>query len=167
MPGTGLPSTRTVLGALDAELQAANREVRDRAVQALRAETPRGRTGGLAGAVQGREGRTATGRQVTVGFGRSVRHGATTAAAVARWVNRGTGVRRVGPGPKRPIRAKARGGSLILPGGRRVRSVKGQAANPFLARARPRIVADAERQLEQVPDRAVDAIARTIGRGGA
>lgn len=155
-----VPAPQTILGVLDAEARKAIADTRNVAVPIARAEAPR-RSGRLAGAVDGRISKTATGHQVTVAVKRGVPHGRVTAAKVARWVAQGTGVYRKGAGPKRPITGR-RGvlGTMVLPGGRRVRSVKGQRPNPFLARAETRAAGPAAAAMRDGARRAADRLRR-------
>jgi hypothetical protein len=113
--------------------------------------------------MQGTVRKTPTGHRATVGppRGRRYKSGDATVAQVARWVTRGTGIYRDGPGPKRPITGKH--GVLrpmVLPGGRKVRSVKGQKPNAFIARAETRALVPVERALRAGAEQAARALRR-------
>ena len=154
-----LPQGRTMLGIIDAEQRAGLTRAADLALADVRAAAP----GGLGGDYQARVTRTATGNRAVIAPRRGARRGRSTAADIARWVTRGTGIYRQGSGPKRPIRSKRLFGTMTLPGGRRLRSVKGQRPNPFIARAMVRTRPRVERELEQAADVAAKRLAREIG----
>lgn len=130
-----LPAAHTILGVLDDEAKRAMSDARDVARTEIRAEAP----GHLGEAITGSVRKTPTGYRAIVQPPRGKQYhppGEATVAQVVRWVNRGTGLLRVGPGRKRRITGKH--GVLrpmVLPGGRKIRSVKGQKPNPFIARA--------------------------------
>lgn len=145
-------SPRIALEALEARGREALREATTHEVlPAARDEAP----GQLGEALTVSVRKTSEGVRATVQASprKVYRGGPATGAKVVRWVTRGTGVYRAGPGPKRPITSK-RGvlGTMVLPGGQRVRSVRGQHPNPFLARA---------------DERTRDAVTRTLREGVA
>ncbi len=154
-----LPQGRTLLGIIDAEQRAGLQRAVDLTAAQVRTHAP----GGLGAAYEGRVTRTPTGHRGVVQPRRNARRGQSTAAEIARWVNRGTGVHRVGPGPKRPIRSKRIFGTMTLPGGKKVRSVQGQRPNPFVANASARALPRVERELEQAGRQAAVRLAREIG----
>lgn len=141
-----MPEPRKILGTLDEHARAAVKAAGDAALPIVRAEAP----GRLGRAFESSVRKTPTGQRVTVAPTTRKRYGSgvATGVMVVRWVTRGTGLYRQGPGPKRKITSK-RGvlGSMTLPGGRRLRTVKGQHANPFVARAEPRAAAAAGRAI--------------------
>lgn len=130
-----LPAPRTILGVLDDQAKRSMGEARDIARTEIHAQAP----GNLGEAITGSVRKTPTGYRATVAPPRGKRYhprGEATVAQVVRWVNSGTGLLRVGPGRKRRITGKH--GVLrpmVLPGGRKVRSIRGQKPNPFIARA--------------------------------
>lgn len=154
-----MPAPRAVRGVLD---QAARQAVREAAAVALpivKGEAP----GGLGAAMQVTIRQTPNGHEATIGPSprKKYKAGGATGAQVTRWVTRGTGIYRKGPGRKRPITSK-RGvfGTMTLPGGVRVRSVKGQRPNPFVARAKHRADDAAERAIRRGAARAADRMRR-------
>ncbi len=155
-----LPSAQQLLGILDAHAKDAMTQARDIARDELRDEAP----GRLGDAITGSVRKTPHGYRATVAPPRKQYHppGEATVAQVVRWVNRGTGTRRVGPGPKKPITGK-RGvlRPMVLPGGKKVRSVKGQAANPFVARAAARAEPRVRAAIEQTARHAADRLRRS------
>jgi hypothetical protein len=138
-----LPSERTLLGALEAEARRAVTRAQQELAPIVVRETPRW-SGTTASALRPKVRRTATGAALVIQAPRGARHpSGATVAQVMRWVTSGTGLYREGPGPKAPIRAKrgVRGNllrrrAMILPGGKRVMSVRGQRPNPFIDRIR-------------------------------
>lgn len=152
-----MPRPGAILGVLDANAKAALDEAAKATLPIVRQEAP----GGLGGAMTASVRKTQTGYRAVIQAPRGKRYGDARAAQVVRWVTRGTGVRRVGPGPKRPITSK-RGvlGTMVLPGGRRVRTVKGQHPNPFVARAENRAQGPVERIMRQGAERAADDLKR-------
>lgn len=152
-----MPRPRAVRGALD---QAARDTVRDVAAAVLpivRDEAP----GRLGEAMTTNIRATPGGHTATIGPSPRKRYGSgsATGAQVVRWVTRGTGLYRQGPGRKRKITGK-RGvfGTMTLPGGLKVRSVRGQHANPFVARAEQRAKPAAERAMKHGAERAADTL---------
>lgn len=137
-----MPKSRRVLSVVEAQAKAVTYEARDAALPIVRQEAP----GRLGEALNGSVRQTKNGFRLTIqGAPRKKYKGrGATGAQVIRWVSRGTGIYRVGPGPKRQILAK-HGHSMILPGGRRVISVKGQRPNPFMERAEPRVQSSVQR----------------------
>ena len=132
----------TILTVLDTAAKDAATRAAALAQQELRDEAPQGPTRKLRENLVGRATKTATGYTVTVGVKRAAMHDQNvTVAQVARWVQRGTGLRRRGPGPKAPIHAKHHrlGRRMVLPGGKRRWKVKGQHPNPFMQRAKARL----------------------------
>lgn len=154
-----MPDPRTILGVLDTNAKRALGEAKAIVLPLAKQEAP----GGLGDALTGSVRRTATGYRATIAPPRRKPYGPTgaTGAQVVRWVSSGTGLLRKGPGAKRRI--TGRNGVLTpmtLPGGWRVRSVKGQKPNPFIARAETRAMAPVQRALEVGAQRAADALRR-------
>jgi hypothetical protein len=156
-----MPDPPRILGVLDDSAKDALTAAKDIVVPLAKAEAP-GRLGDvIAGSVR----KTETGYRATVQAAKRrqpYREGKdATVAQVVRWVNRGTGIHRQGPGPKHPITGK-RGvlRPMVLPGGRRVRSVKGQKPNPFIARAETRAMVPVERALRAGAELAARALRR-------
>lgn len=131
------PALATLLSAVDTAARETMRGLQADVAVVVVADVPT-KSGATVAALRPRISRTATGAALTVRPTRGKQHGGVTVAEVVRWVNRGTGVLRTGPGPKRPIRPKTRnalqGKAMILPGGKRRWKVQGQAANPFMER---------------------------------
>lgn len=142
-----MPRPGEILGVLDAEARVALTQAKELTLPLAREEAP----GGLGAALNGSVRRTSTGHRASIGTPRNKAYGDTgaTGAQIVRWVNRGTGIYRRGPGPKRPITARNPLGRMTLPGGLRVRFVKGQHPNPFIARAEARAHAPVTRILRQ------------------
>lgn len=154
-----MPRPGQILGVLDVHARLALTEAKEVVLPLARAEAP----GDLGDALTGSVRKTPTGYRTTVAppTRRRYKSGEATVAQVVRWVSRGTGIHRKGPGPKRPI--TGRYGVLrpmVLPGGRRVRSVKGQKPNPFIARAEHRAAAPVARILHTGAQRAADTLRR-------
>jgi hypothetical protein len=149
-----MPQARAVRGALDEAARDATRDATRAVLPIVQNAAP----GGLGGAMKATIRETPRGHEATIGPGRQ-RYKGASAAKVTRWVTRGTGVYRVGPGRKRPITSR-RGvlAVMTLPGGTQVRSVKGQRPNPFMARAKDRADAAAERAVRQGAGRAADRL---------
>lgn len=154
-----LPVPRTILGVLDEEARHAMRAAVDETRRTLASEAP----GHLGEAMTGSVRKTDTGYRATVQSPRKKRYppGEATVAQVVRWVNRGTGLLREGPGPKRRITGR-RGvlRPMVLPGGRKVRSVKGQKPNPFIARTETRAEPLARHAIEDGARKAADRLRR-------
>jgi hypothetical protein len=132
---TPLPSatkiTKTIDDAARRSLQRAQRTMN----AVVAAEAPG--SGPVERALQPRVSQTTTGHQLVIGPSRGARHpSGATIAQVIRWNNRGTGVLRIGPGPKNVIHSPRWffGDAMILPGGVRRLTVKGQRANPYMER---------------------------------
>lgn len=153
-----MPKPGQILAVLDRSAKAACTDAKAIVAPIIAAEAP----GGLERALTTRVAKTPTGYKTTVQTprGKSYKGGAT-GAQVVRWVTRGTGIYRKGAGPKRPITGK-RGafGVMVLPGGKRVRSVKGQRPNAFLARAEDRARRPVERAMHDGAKQAADALRR-------
>lgn len=130
----GMPRPGEILAVLDSHAHSAATGAKNVVLPIVKSEAP----GGLGDAMNGSVRKTPTGFRVTVQASPRKPYGGgekpPTAARVTRWVNRGTGIYRKGPGAKRRIAPKS-GGLMKLPGGREVYSVKGQHPNPFIARA--------------------------------
>lgn len=131
-----MPAARTLLAAIDTTarqtVQKAGREV----APIVARETPH-KSGQTAIALRPRVRRTPTGAALVVAPARGRRHANSkaTIAQVVRWVQSGTGVKRVGGGAKARIRSNRRPPRrLILPGGKKVWTVAGQDPNPFMGR---------------------------------
>lgn len=155
-----MPSPATILGILDEEAQRALKEAKTITVTAVDAEAP----GHLGAAMTASTRKTPTGYRTTVSAPRGKKYhppGEATVAQVVRWVNRGTGLLREGPGSKKRITSK-RGvlKPMILPGGKRRRSVKGQKPNPFLPRAETRAEPEVRRAIEAGARKAADRLRR-------
>lgn len=151
-----MPKPGQIMGVLDKHAKLAATDAKNVVMPLIKAEAP----GGLGDAFTARVAKTPTGYKTTVQTPRAKPYkGGATGSNVVRWVTRGTGIYRKGGGRKKPIRAK-RGGVLILPGGKRVRSVKGQRPNPFLARAETRAMAPVERALYDGAKKAANALRR-------
>jgi hypothetical protein len=144
-----VPAPRTILATLDEHAKIALRDTATRVVLPIaREEAP----GGLGAALTSTVRRTETGYRATIQASprKAYKGGRATGAQVVRYVTRGTGLYREGPGPKKKITSR-RGvlGTMILPGGRRVRTVRGQHSNPFVARAEERARQPVRHSLEQ------------------
>lgn len=155
-----MPDPNRILHVLDDHAKDAVTAAKDIVVPLAKAEAP----GRLGDVITGSVRKTPTGHRAVVQpakRGQRYRNSDATVAQVVRWVNRGTGIYRQGPGPKRPITGK-RGvlRPMTLPGGRRVRSIKGQKPNPFIARAETRALAPVERALRAGAERAAQALRR-------
>lgn len=154
-----MPTQRAVRGALDKATRDAARDAGRAALTIVKNEAP----GGLGSAIALQVRETSDGHSATVGPPKSKRYGTggASGAQVVRWVTRGTGIYRKGPGRKHPITSK-RGvlGTMTLPGGTRVRSVKGQRPNPFMSRASDRATAAAKRAAHRGADRVADGLRR-------
>jgi hypothetical protein len=153
-----LPAPRAVRGALDHAARDATKAAAAAALPVVRDAAP----GGLGGAMSVTMRQTQAGHVATVGPSPRKRYkGGASGAQVTRWVTRGTGVYRAGPGRKRPITSK-RGvlGTMTLPGGIQVRSVKGQRPNPFMARAKDRADAAATRAVRSQAGHTADKLRR-------
>lgn len=131
-----LPSATKITKAVDVgarrSLQRAQRTMK----AVVAAEVPG--AGAVERALQPRVSQTSTGHALTIGAPRGARHpSGATINEVIRWNNRGTGVRRVGPGAKSEIhspRLFPYGAAMTLPGGAKRLTVKGQGANPYMER---------------------------------
>lgn len=154
-----MPQPGRILGVLDAHAKLALTETKNIVLPLTRGEAP----GGLGSEIRGAVRKTPTGYRATIAPPRRKRYkdGEATVAQVARWVSRGTGIYRKGPGRKRPITGK-RGvlRPMTLPGGRRVRSMKGQRPNPFIARAEAKALVPVERAIRGGAERAAQALRR-------
>lgn len=154
-----LPKPHRVVSTFDAEARKALREAATRvALPIARQEAPGGLGEALTSTVRAMPGGY---RAVIQASPRKPYKGAASGAKVVRWVTHGTGLERVGPGPKRRITSR-RGvlGSMVLPGGRRVRTVRGQKPNPFLARAEQRARGAVETSLRHGAREAGQALRR-------
>lgn len=162
--GDRLPPERTLLGIIDRQARRAVGEAQQALAPIVTAQTPR-KSGAVAGALRPRVSRTATGAAVTVAPPRGRLHGGSyaTVADVMRWVQRGTGIRRQGPGGKRRIRSsRIPPRRLALPGGKKVWSVAGQRANPFMGRIQTLGTPRVQAALEQGARDAARAIEREV-----
>lgn len=161
--GKALPSERAILALLDREADRTISAARQRVAPIVDSEVPQ-RTGKVAKDLQPRASKTRDGSALTVQPSRRKPHrGGSTIAEVVRRNNRGTGIYREGPGPKLPIRPKRRwrpDAAMILPGGKRVRKVRGQKPNPYLERIRRR----ATPVVDDVVARGADDAARALER---
>lgn len=154
-----MPEPRKIMGTLDAHARTAVKAAGEAALPIVQAEAP----GRLGRAFETSVRKTPTGQRVTVAPQTRKRYGSGTATGVqvVRWVTRGTGLYRQGPGRKRKITSK-RGvlGTMTLPGGRVLRTVKGQHANNFVARAEPRAAAAADRAIRAGAEHAASELRR-------
>lgn len=152
-----MPSSRQIMGVMDAHARIAVTEAKNVVVPVVKAEAP----GGLGAAMTGSVRKTPTGFRLVVQAAprKKYRQGSATGAQVVRWVNRGTGVYRKGPGAKRRIASKT-GGPMTLPGGRAVLSVKGQKPNEFIARGKRRADPMAREQLREGARQAANELRR-------
>lgn len=107
-----LPTEHTLLTVVDKVAARTAREARDAAAPVVARETPR-KSGATAQALRPKATRTGTGHAVSIAVPRGRKHPRSSYGAtineVVRWVNRGTGELRVGPGRKRPIRGRRTG----------------------------------------------------------
>lgn len=152
-----MPKPADVLRTLDKQARASMRESTRVVLPLARQEAP----GGLGQALEATVRKTEHGYRATVGPPARKQYRGASAAKVVRWVTRGTGIYRTGPGPKRKITSK-RGvlGTMVLPGGTRVRTVRGQHPNPFIARAEQRSREPIERALREGAQRAAEELRR-------
>jgi hypothetical protein len=128
------PTPIELLRHIDLAAQGAGKAARAAVQPIIATEVPKGRTSKLAAGTKASLRQTKFGQTLTIAVPRNVSHGdGATLAQVSRWVQRGTGELRDGPGPKKPIKARRRS-RMILPGGMRRWEVKGQAPNPYMAR---------------------------------
>ena len=123
----------SLLVAIDRGAKVTMQEAREAVAPIVSLETPR-RSGRMAAALVPKVRKVGTGYSLTVGAPRGARHGEVTVNQVVRWVNRGTGLYRVGPGSHKKIRSKRLLCDMHIPGYGWVRSVKGQHPDPFLSR---------------------------------
>jgi hypothetical protein len=163
--GDKMPSERTLLTTLDTEARRTVQKAQAEMAPIIARVVPR-KSGKTAGALRPKVSRTATGAALTVSPPRGKAHsghGPATIAQVVRWVNTGTGLYRNGAGVKARIRGRRRGivrGDMVLPGGKKVRSVKGQRPNPFMARIR----AAGEVRVARIYTQGARDAARAVGR---
>lgn len=152
-----MPAPGQILAVLDAQAKIAMVEAKEIVAPLVEQEAP----GQLGAAMTAAVKRTPTGYRASVQSprNRTYRGGEATVAQVVRWVNKGTGVLRDGPGPKKRITSR-RGvlGRMTLPGGKRVRSVRGQKPNAFIARAEIRAAGPVKIALENGARRAGDQL---------
>lgn len=161
--GKPMPPAQTILTAIDEHAQATMKAAERELGPVVAGLVPRGRTRKLADGLRPKTTRTARGTQISVQAPRGKAHDRyATIADVVRWVNRGTGIHRAGPGAKRRVRSRVPGRKMTLPGGAQRTTVAGQRPNPFMARivdvATPRIeraTAAGARGLDRVIDRAL------------
>lgn len=150
-----MPRAGQILGVLDVNARLALREAAAVTLPLVKQEAP----GALGDVMRASTRRTATGYRATIATPpkKKYRDGEATAAQVVRWVNRGTGIYRKGPGPKKRIQGKVGRQRLMrLPGGHEVRFVRGQKPNPFIARAEAKAIVPVERVLWQGMQHAAD-----------
>lgn len=163
--GDKLPAAATLLGVIDTQARKTVAAARDEIAPLVARETPR-KSGATAAALRPRVSRTATGAALSVGASRGAMHGKVRVAQVVRWVTRGTGVHRTSPGgSKRRIRSNRRPvpRRLILPGGRKVWSVAGQKANPFIGRIQTLGTLRVTRVFQHGAQEAARAVERSVG----
>lgn len=150
----------TMLQAVDESAKAAVEAAKQPIGRIVDQETPRDK-GVMERELQPRTARTPTGFKLTVAARRGAKESSgASLAEVIRYVTRGTGLYREGPGPKHRIRAKHPLRRMVLPGGRKVWSVAGQHANPFVDRLEER----ADPVFEQVAVAGADDAARFAER---
>lgn len=154
-----LPDEQTILTVLDDAARSALVDVGELVDQAIHAEGPR-RTDALVDGFITTPTKTPEGHRLRVRPSPRKRHGKATVAQVARWVNRGTGTLRVGPGPKKRIVSRQPGLAMQVGSGVARRSVAGQAANPFVERADDRTSIAAQVRIEQGADLAAWALGK-------
>lgn len=161
--GKPLP-VATMLGAIDAKARQAVTVAKQAVSPIVAHEVPK-RSGKTAAALRPRISRTATGVALTVSAPRGKAHGGqATIADVVRWVNRGTGLYRDTPGPKRQIRSSRHPPRrMTLPGGRKRWTVKGQHPNEFMARIRQLGTPRVQQAFEQGAKNAARDVERVIG----
>ncbi len=130
------PLPATILSVAEREARKAMSEFRLALVPIVLTQTPK-RTSVMARGLRPRMSRTATGVALTVGASRGAKHDSkATIAQVVRYVSYGTGIYRIGGGPKRLITARNPLKRMVLPGGMRRWTVRGQHPNPFMTRIR-------------------------------
>lgn len=158
-----IPSPQSVLSVIDEGAQATMRDAQAAVAPIVTDETPRS-SGTLAGKLAPKVTRTATGRALTLGAARGARESrGARLNDVMRWVQRGTGIYREGPGPKHRITAKNPLTPMLLPNGRHpVRSVAGQRPNPFMGRIRSRAQPRVESAIEAGSDRTAEKLRRLV-----
>jgi hypothetical protein len=160
LPGDGFPRPETILTVVDTEARGALQDLKRIADDAIQSEGPK-RTHHLVDGFQERVTKTKTGHQLVIAPQRNKRHpSGATIAEIVRWTTRGTGLYREGAGGKRRIRSSRHGRRMVLPGGRKVWSVKGQRPNDFVTRAKDRV----DHQAPLVVDRHADEISNRLGR---
>lgn len=149
-----------MLGAIDTEARKTMAAAAADLAPIVAREAPRGRTGKVASAMRPRVSRTATGQSLVIAPPRRPHSGKATIAQVVRWVTRGTGLYRTGPGVKSRIRASNPWQRLVLPGGKKVWSVRGQHPNAFVDRIRSIGTPRVERVLQEGAEDAARAVER-------
>ena len=145
------PNPATILSTLDSQARETMKVAQADVATVVSSETPHS-SGETAAALRPRITRTSTGVALLVGPPRGKRHGKVTVAQVVRWVSRGTGIYREGPGPKHRIRAKNPLRRMKVGRGVERYSVKGQRPDHFMdrieLRGTPRVEAAAQRGAE-------------------
>lgn len=143
-----MPRPGVILHTLDTHASEALKNASDAILPIMRHEAP----GSLGTEMKSQIRKTLTGAALTVQpvVGKRYKGGPATVVQVAGWVTKGTGLYRKGPGPKKAIISR-RGvlGTMTLPGGNRVRVVKGQRPNPFIDRAEDRALPVVRRVLAE------------------
>ena len=154
----------TMLGAIDTQAQQAIKTGRQAVEPLVVSEVPR-KSRKTAAALRPRTSRTATGGAITIGAPRGKVHdGQATIADVVRYVNHGTGLYRNTPGPKKLIRSSRRPPRrMVLPGGVRRWTVKGQHPNEFMARIRTLGTPRVETAFKEGSELAARAAERVVG----
>lgn len=165
--GGKLPQPETLLSAIDLEARATVKRAQEEIAPIVASETPKGRTGRVARAMRPRVSRTATGAALLIAPPKKEAHDQwATIAQVVRWVTRGTGLEREGPGSKNWVHAKRwnYGERMTLPGGKKRWRVKGQKANPFVARIYSRADPIVKRTFTEGATTAARAVETVIAR---
>lgn len=163
--GKDLPKEAVILATLDKASHQAIERARSDLAPIVTSQVPRGRTGSLEHALEPRAQKTPWGSALVVGPRRGAHHASgPTIAQVVRWVTRGTGLERQGPGAKAPLHSPRwlYGAEMILPGGKARLTVRGQKANPFLERIRSIGTPRVERALKQGAEDAARLLARKV-----
>lgn len=164
--GPRLPSPTRIVSAIDEAAQRTVKRGQDAVVPIVASETPRGRTGKVAATLRPRVSKTGTGFALNVRASRGAAHDRwSTVAQVVRWLNQGTGIYRQGGGDKKPIRPNRRwrpNAAMVLPGGKRVRKVRGQKPQPFMDRIHRRGTPVVERIFRDGARDAAKAIERNV-----
>lgn len=160
-----LPSATKITKAIDTGARRSLQKAQRTMKAVVAAEVPG--SGAVERALQPKVQQTSTGHALHIGAPRGARHpSGATINQVIRWNNRGTGVRRVGPGPKNVIHSPRwfpYGAAMTLPGGAKRMTVKGQAANPYMERIGRAGDLRVEQLVKEGGEQVMIQIAREIG----